>query len=143
MGRANNHRPRGGKEPPKRKNAKNREATQAGGGLVLTAQQLLLPMIEGMARSKQALLEWVQQVGLSALGELFERDAEQLAGPKGKHSKERSHYRWGSAPAELPLGTEHRGRRGAAAHGRALPAHRSGARASAQSDPARRLDPRL
>jgi transposase-like protein len=87
-----------------RNRAKSREAKQAGGGLLLAAQQLLLPMIEGMARSKQALLEWVQQVGLSALGELFERDAEQLAGPKGKHSKERSHYRWGSAPAELPLG---------------------------------------
>src|ERR1017187_9853803 len=104
MGRANNHRPRRGKEPPMRNSAKSREAKQAGGGLLLTAQQLLLPMIEGMARSKQALLEWVQQVGLSALGELFERDAEQLAGPKGKHSKERSHYRWGSAPAELPFG---------------------------------------
>jgi len=87
-----------------RNRAKSREAKQAGGGLLLAAQQLLLPMIEGMARSKQALLEWVQQVGLSALGELFERDAEQLAGPKGKHSKERSHYRWGSAPAELPFG---------------------------------------
>src|ERR1700719_1773081 len=87
-----------------RNRAKRRETKQAGEGLLLTAQQLLLPMIDGMARSKQALLEWVQQVGLSALGELFERDAEQLAGPKGKHSKERSHYRWGSAPAELPFG---------------------------------------
>src|ERR1019366_3685710 len=100
-GSCQQHRPRGGKEPPMRNRAKSREAKQAGGGLLLSAQQLLLPMIEGMARSKQALLEWVQQVGLSAL---FERDAEQLAGPKGKHSKERSHYRWGSAPAELPLG---------------------------------------
>ena len=88
-----------------RKRAKSREAKQAGTGLLLTAQQqLLLPMIEGIAHSKAALLEWVHQVGLSALGELFERDAEQLAGPKGKHSKERSHYRWGSAPAELPFG---------------------------------------
>jgi putative transposase len=87
-----------------RKRAKSREAKQAGRGLLLTAQQLLLPMIEGIAHSKAALLEWVHQVGLSALGELFERDAEQLAGPKGKHSKERSHYRWGSAPAELPFG---------------------------------------
>ncbi len=87
-----------------RNRAKSTEAKQAGAGLLLTAQQLLLPMIEGIAHSKQALLEWVHQVGLSALGELFERDAEQFAGPKGKHSKERSHYRWGSAPAELPFG---------------------------------------
>ena len=87
-----------------RKRAKSREAKQAGTRLLITAQQLLLPMIEGIAHSKAALLEWVHQVGLSALGELFERDAEQLAGPKGKHSKERSHYRWGSAAAELPFG---------------------------------------
>jgi hypothetical protein len=40
-----------------RNRAKSREAKQAGGGLLLSAQQLLLPMIEGMARSKQALLE--------------------------------------------------------------------------------------
>jgi putative transposase len=64
----------------------------------------MLPMIEGIARSKQSLLEWVHQVGLSALSELFERDAEQIAGPRGKHSRERSHYRWGSAGAELPFG---------------------------------------
>jgi transposase-like protein len=67
-------------------------------------EQLTLPMIEGMARSKASLLEWVHQVGLSALRELFEHDAERLAGPKGKHSTARSHYRWGSAPAELPFG---------------------------------------
>jgi putative transposase len=104
MGRANNTVPEVGKEPPMRKRAKSREAKQAGTGLLLTAQQLLLPMISGIAHSKAALLEWVHRVGLSALGELFERDAEQLAGPKGKHSKERSHYRWGSAAAELPFG---------------------------------------
>jgi len=67
-------------------------------------EQLTLPMIEGIARSKESLLEWVHQVGLSALRELFEHDAERIAGPKGKHSTERSHYRWGSAPAELPFG---------------------------------------
>jgi len=87
-----------------RKRAKSIERTQAGRGLLLTVQQLMLSMIEGIARSKQGLLEWVHQVGLSALSELFERDAEQIAGPRGKHSKERSHYRWGSARAELPLG---------------------------------------
>jgi putative transposase len=87
-----------------RNRAKNIEAKQAGTGLLLTVQQLVLPMIEGIVRSKQSLLEWVHQVGLSALGELFEHDVERMAGPKGKHSSERSHYRWGSAPAELPFG---------------------------------------
>src|ERR1700730_12072179 len=84
--------------------AKRRETKQTGEGLLVTAQQLLLPMIDGMARSKQALLEWVQQVGLSALGELFDYVNYKLAGPKSTHSKERSHYRWGSAPADLPFG---------------------------------------
>ena len=55
-----------------------------------TVEQLLLPMIAGLARSKQALMEWVHQVGLAALAEVFEYDAEQLAGPRGKHDRARS-----------------------------------------------------
>src|ERR1019366_7177109 len=47
---------------------------------------------------------------------------------------------WAADCGQPPAGTQTRGRRGAAAHGRALPAYRSGARAGAQSDPARRLD---
>ena len=87
-----------------RNRAKSAEAKQTDTGWWLPVEQLTLPMIEGMARSKASLLEWVHQVGLSALRELFEHDAERLAGPKGKHSTARSHYRWGSAPAELPFG---------------------------------------
>ncbi len=73
-------------------------------GTILGVGQLLLPMIAGIAQSKQALLEWVHQVGLAALAEVFEYDAEQLAGPKGKHDRGRSHYRWGAAFSELPFG---------------------------------------
>jgi putative transposase len=80
---------------------------QVGEGLLFTAQQLLLPMIEGLVRSRRELLAWVQQVGISALNELFERDAVELAGPKGKHSFKRSHYRWGSAQIALPFGGRH------------------------------------
>ncbi|HEY6355845.1 MAG TPA: IS256 family transposase [Burkholderiaceae bacterium] len=87
-----------------RNRAKSAEAKQTNAGWWLPVEQLTLPMIEGIARSKESLLEWVHQVGLSALRELFEHDAERIAGPKGKHSTERSHYRWGSAPAELPFG---------------------------------------
>jgi transposase-like protein len=67
-------------------------------------EQLLLPMIAGLARSKQALMEWVHQVGLAALAEVFEYDAEQLAGPRGRHDRARSHYRWGTVFSELPFG---------------------------------------
>src|ERR1700676_324638 len=104
MGLAKEPRPRGGKEPPMRNRAKSGGAKQTNAGWWLPVEQLTLPMIEGIARSKESLLEWVHQVGLSALRELFEHDAERIAGPKGKHSTERSHYRWGSAPAELPFG---------------------------------------
>jgi hypothetical protein len=83
----------------------------------------LLLMIDGMALSKQALLEWLQQVGLSAFGELFERDAEQLAGLKGKSfegafalslglSGGRTAIRWAADCGQPARGTQPHGRRG-------------------------------
>jgi putative transposase len=86
-----------------RNRAKGDVPAQAGTGLLFTAQ-LLLPMIEGLVRSRRELFAWVQQVGISALKELFELDARELAGPKGKHASQRSHYRWGSAQIALPFG---------------------------------------
>ena len=80
------------------------EEAQAGQRGAMSVQQLLLPLVAGMVRSKQALMQWVHQVGLMALGEVFEHDAEQLAGPKGKHAQGRSHYRWGHTASELPFG---------------------------------------
>ncbi len=85
-----------------RSRAESYEGKQA--GRITAVGQLLLPMISGIARSKQALLEWVHQVGLAALSEVFEYDAEQLAGTKGKHRSPRSHYRWGTTFSELPFG---------------------------------------
>jgi hypothetical protein len=87
-----------------KKRAKATEPTQVGAGLLCTAQQLLLPMIEGIIHSRRELFGWVQQVGISMLKELFQLDVVQLAGPKGKHAAERSHYRWGSAAIALPFG---------------------------------------
>ena len=78
-----------------KKRANASKPAQVGAGLLFTAQQLLLPMIEGIIHSRRELFGWVQQVGISALKELFELEVVQLAGPKGKHSAERSHYRWG------------------------------------------------
>ncbi len=66
-------------------------------------RQLLLPLVAGMVRSKQPLMEWVHQVGLRAPGEVFEHDVEQIAGLRGRHTKGRSHYRWGSTASEPPL----------------------------------------
>jgi transposase-like protein len=67
-------------------------------------RQLLLPMVSGMAAAKQDLMEWVQEVGLVALEEVFESDVEALTGPKGKHRASRTHHRWGSTATELPFG---------------------------------------
>ena len=77
---------------------------QVGAGLLPTAQQLLLPMIEGIVHTRGELFAWIQQVGINALQELFELDVVEMAGAKGKHCPARSHYRWGAAPIVLPFG---------------------------------------
>ena len=38
-------------------------------------RQLLMPMVAGMAATKQDLMSWVQDVGLEALKKMFEADA--------------------------------------------------------------------
>jgi putative transposase len=87
-----------------KKRANATEPRQVSASPLFTAQQLLLPMVEGIINSRRELFGWVQQVGISALKELFELEVVQLAGPKGKHAAERSHYRWGSAAIALPFG---------------------------------------
>ena len=77
---------------------------QVGAGLLPTAQQLLLPMIEGIVHTRGELFAWIQQVGINALQELFELDVVEMAGAKGKPCPARSHYRWGAAPIVLPFG---------------------------------------
>ena len=84
--------------------AKASVPAQVGADLLFTAQQLLLPMIEGILDSRRELFSWVQQVGIHALQELFEMDSVEMAGPKGLHRTRRSHYRWGTAPIVLPFG---------------------------------------
>jgi len=84
--------------------AKASAPAQVGAGLLFTAQQLLLPMIEGIVHSRRELFSWVQEVGIHALQELFEIDAVELVGPRGLHRTDRSHYRWGTAPIVLPFG---------------------------------------
>lgn len=43
-------------------------------------------------------------VGLEALNEVFEADAEAIAGEKGKHRGDRTHNWWGTTETELPFG---------------------------------------
>jgi len=67
-------------------------------------RQVLLPMVAGMAATKQDLMEWLQEAGFEALKEVFEADVSAIVGPKGKHRKDRTHHRWGTTRTELPLG---------------------------------------
>jgi len=86
------------------KRGRNQAGSAETGTGIERVRQLLLGMVAGMAATKQDLMEWVQEVGLSALKEVFEGDATMIAGAKGRHLEERSHQRWGSTQTELPFG---------------------------------------
>ena len=83
---------------------KGREKQGAGQTSLERVRQFLLPMVSGMAATKRDLLNWVQELGLEALADVFEGDVLALAGEKGKHRSDRTHHRWGSTPTELPFG---------------------------------------
>ncbi len=61
-------------------------------------------MIAGIAATKADLTEWVYEQGLTALHLLLREDAEEIAGLKGKHEKERTHNHCGSTNGELSFG---------------------------------------
>ncbi|MFO0761385.1 MAG: IS256 family transposase [Byssovorax sp.] len=66
--------------------------------------QLVLPMMLASEAIKKGLLAFVQQLGLLAFTSMLEAEAEQIAGPKGKHAKDRTHHHWGTARTPLPFG---------------------------------------
>jgi hypothetical protein len=98
--------------------------TQAKNGAGPAPGHLVEPMLAGMTTTRQHLLAWVHAHGLAALDELFREEAVRLAGPKGRHQPQRTHYHWG-------------GRRAAAARRRSA-AHRRGRAAIAHARPRRR-----
>ena len=61
----------------------------------LVMRQMVLPLIVGAEATKRGLLAIVQQMGKMALRELFDGEAEMIAGPKGKHVLGRTHHHWG------------------------------------------------
>ena len=81
-----------------------KRAKLVAGKVVGQVGQILLPMIAGIAATKADLTEWVYEQGLTALHLLLREDAEKIAGPKGKHEKERTHNHWGSTDGELSFG---------------------------------------
>ena len=89
--------------PRKSKKPVRKQTHSPTGKVVGQVGQILLPMIAGIAATK-ADPEWVYEQGLTALHLLLREDAEKIAGPKGKHEKERTHNHWGSTDGELSFG---------------------------------------
>jgi len=76
-------------------------ARGAEAGILGRVRQLLLPMVAGIASTKAELTSWAHESGMQALGEMLRGDAEELAGSKGKHREDRTHYHWGRTNGEL------------------------------------------
>jgi putative transposase len=77
---------------------------QVGLSLVEQIGQRVLPLVAGIAATKQGLLEWVHDFGLRALDELMRDDAARIVGEKGKHRADRTHHYWGTTKSELTFG---------------------------------------
>ena len=90
--------------PRKSKKPVRKQTHSPTGKVVGQVGQILLPMIAGIAATKADLTEWVYEQGLTALHLLLREDAEEMAGLKGKHEKERTHNHWGSTNGELSFG---------------------------------------
>jgi len=111
-------------------------------------------MIAGIAATKADLTEWVYEQGLTALHLLLREDAEAIAGPQGKHEKERTHnhweeygwraeFRWSSHPSVATSSSLKVGEGGVASTLRSLPRRRPASRASVESDFGGGVDTRL
>ena len=87
---------------------KRRTEKAAGNQVVLSLVeqigQRVLPLVAGIAATKQGLLEWVHDFGLRALDELMRDDAAGIVGEKGKHRADRTHHYWGTTKSELTFG---------------------------------------
>jgi len=77
---------------------------QVGLSLVEQVGQRVLPLVAGIAATRQGLLEWVHDFGLKALEELMRDDAARIVGEKGKHRADRTHHYWGKTHSELTFG---------------------------------------
>src|SRR5438874_388640 len=81
-----------------------KQEERASDAMTTMMQQLVLALIVGIQATKGGLLAFVHQMGLIALQELFATEAAAIAGPKGKHAKNRTHHHWGVTKTPLPFG---------------------------------------
>ncbi len=140
--------------PRKSKKPVRKQTHSPTGKVVGQVGQILLPMIAGIAATKADLTEWVYEQGLTALHLLLREDAEEIAGLKGKHEKERTHNHCGSTNGELSFGGRRiqvsrprvRSKSGEEAFAstlRSLPRRRPASRASVESNLGGGIDPKL
>jgi putative transposase len=73
----------------------------------MAMQQLMLPLLLAVDATKKGLLSFVQQMGMVVLSELLVTEAEQIAGPKGKHIDGRTHHHWGTGTTPVSFGGRH------------------------------------
>lgn len=78
-------------------------AGQAGGRAREVFRQLFLPLVAGVLATKETLFGLVQQSGLEVMRQVFAEDAEEVAGPKGRHQLGRTANHWGRVPTEFPF----------------------------------------
>ena len=88
------------KRKSRRKQARDREGEE----VLSQMHQMLMPMVAGIASTKAELTSWVHAQGLAALNLLLLGEAEALAGKKGRHREDRTHYHWGRTSGELSFG---------------------------------------
>ena len=104
MGLPKEHRSQGEKGAADEEQSKTRVAGASGRRSVAHSAAAVAADDRRIVHTRRELFAWIQQVGINALQELFELDVVEMAGAKGKHCPERSHYRWGAAPIVLPFG---------------------------------------
>ena len=81
---------------PRKSKKPVRKQTQSPTGEVVGQVGRYCYRIAGIAATKADLTEWVYEQGLTALHLLLKEDAEEIAGPKGKHEKGRTHATGGA-----------------------------------------------
>jgi hypothetical protein len=76
--------------------SKVRKQEETSRTMSIAMQKLMFPLLVAVEATKKGLLSFVQQMGMVVLSELLATEAEQIAGPKGKHVQGRTHHHWGA-----------------------------------------------
>ena len=87
--------------------SKVRKQEETSRTMSMAMEQLMFPLLVAVEATKKGLLSFVQQMGMVVLSELLATEAEQIAGPKGKHVQDRTHHHWGAGTTAVTFGGRH------------------------------------